>query len=255
MSMPAPFPQHSDFSDPADWLRATRLLDLGDPKLRIQALRITQMAHSDLQKAVAVHDFVKSLPFGCIAGFDHIPAAAVLRAGRGDCHTKGTLFVAMLRSLGVPARLRFVTLPGAFLKGVVEKPPETITHAIGEVLLQGHWWRTDTYVTDELLEGQAAQLLRQQDLRLGYGVHAQGRRYWDGKSHAHGQFFEGDAASMPLNDWDVAHDPEDFYANKAHPALHIGWIGRVKWMLGAVIVNRNAEQLRNRPSCSTGGEA
>lgn len=85
------------------WLMPTRLLDLDDPRLRTIALRVTQFVHSDTDKARAIHDFVKSLPFGCVAGFDHVPAAAVLRAGRGDCHTKGTLFVAMLRSVGISA--------------------------------------------------------------------------------------------------------------------------------------------------------
>ncbi|RYX95254.1 MAG: transglutaminase domain-containing protein [Comamonadaceae bacterium] len=246
--MPAAVPRPPEPGNPADWLGPTRLLDLGDPKLRIQALRITQMAHNDLQKAVAVHDYVKSLPFGCIAGFDHVPAAAVLRAGRGDCHSKGVLFVAMLRVLAIPARLRFVTLPGTFLKGIVDNPPDTITHAIGEVWLDGHWWRTDTYVADALLEGQATQLLQHQGRQLGYGVHVQGRHYWDGKSHAHGQFIDSDPASMPLGDWGVAHDPEDFYTRKADAALQVRWFGRVKWMLGAVIVNRSAEQLRQLPS-------
>ena len=40
-------------------LAKTRLLDLDDSKLRIQAVRITQLAASDNQKAVLVHDYVK----------------------------------------------------------------------------------------------------------------------------------------------------------------------------------------------------
>ena len=49
---------------PQDWRVATRLLDLDDPKLRIQALRITQLAPTDNQKAILIHDFVKAMPFG-----------------------------------------------------------------------------------------------------------------------------------------------------------------------------------------------
>ncbi|RZJ04634.1 MAG: transglutaminase domain-containing protein [Haliea sp.] len=190
---------------------------------------------------------MKSLPFGCVAGFDHVPAGAVLRIGRGDCHTKGTLFVAMLRSLGIPARLRFVTLPGAFLKGIVDSPYDTITHAIGEVWLQGAWVRTDTYVADSILEAQASQLLRQQGRRLGWGMHVQGSHYWDGKRHAHAQFHDSDAGSLPLQDWGVSHDPETFYASRPDAALQVGWLARMKWMFAAVLVNRAVEQLRNLP--------
>ncbi len=233
----------SSTDHPQDWVAATRLLDLDDPKLRIQAMRITQLATSETQKAVFVHDFVKSLPFGCVAGFDHVPAGAVLKAGRGDCHTKGTLFVAMLRSVGVAARLRFVTLSSAFLKGIIDVP-DTITHAVAEVYLDGRWVQTDTYVTDTLLETHAMQLLEQQGSQIGYGIHIRGNHFWDGRHAAHAQYTESDAASMPVHDWGVAHDPEHFYGSKDHEALKLGWLTRVKWMLAAALVNRRVEQLR-----------
>ncbi len=229
---------------PKDWVVPTRLLDLDDPKLRIQAMRITQLATSETQKAVFIHDYIKSLPFGCVAGFEHVPAAAVLKAGRGDCHTKGTLFVAMLRSVGVPARLRFVTLSSAFLKGIIDGTQNTITHAIGEVYLEGHWVQTDTYVTDSLLETRAAQLLEEQGGRLGYGIHLKGNHFWDGTHPAHAQFCTSDPDSHPLFDWGVAHDPEHFYSSKAHAELQQGWLTRVKWMLAAALINRRVEQIR-----------
>ena len=130
-------------------------------------MRITQLAATDVQKATLIHDFVKALPFGCVAGFDHVPAVSVLKTGHGDCHTKGTLFVALLRSAGVPARLRFVTLTGAFLHGIIDIGQSTITHAVGEVYLQERWIQTDTYVTDSILEAQAMTLLKQQEISAG----------------------------------------------------------------------------------------
>lgn len=66
-------------------------------------MQITQLAQTDTQKAVLIHDYVKSLPFGCVAGFEHVPAGAVLRSGRSDCHTKGSLFVALLPCVDLPA--------------------------------------------------------------------------------------------------------------------------------------------------------
>ena len=231
---------------PQDWLGPTSLLDLDDPKLRIQAMRVAQFAISDTQKAIFIHDHIKSLPFGCVAGFDHVPAVAVLKAGRGDCHTKGTLFVAMLRSVGVPARLRFVTLSSAFLKGILDVTQSTVTHAIGEVYLEGCWVQTDTYVTDSLLEAHAGVLLKTQGLSLGYGIHANGSQFWDGRHHAHAQYVQTDADSLPLRDWGVAHDPEYFYRDDAHEELQRGWLTRVKWMLAAALVNRRVEQIRTQ---------
>lgn len=229
---------------PAHWLGATRLLDLDDSKVRIQAMRLTQLAETDAQKAVLVHNFIKQMPFGCVARFDHATAGAVLRSNQGDCHTKGTLFVALLRCAGVPARLRFVTLTGAFLHGIIDVGDNPITHAIGEVFVGGRWVQTDTYVTDTELESEAAVLLRAHGRQVGWGIHIDGWRFWDGLQDAHGQFVPSDAASLPLRDWGVAHDPADFYGNQTHPDLGRSWLTRAKWMVAAGVVNRRTQQLR-----------
>lgn len=237
--------------EPQHWLGSTRLLDLDDPKLRIGAMRVTQLATSDTQKAVFVHDFVKALPFGCVAAFDHVPAAGVLRAGRGDCHTKGTLFVAMLRSVGVPARLRFVLLSSNFLKGIIDIPQGQITHAVAEVHLKGNWVQTDTYVPDEPFETRALTLLKERNELVGLGVHLHALRHWDGYHAANSQYCESDPASMPLRDLGVAHDPELFYSDKSNEEFQLGWLTRVKWMLAAAVVNRRVEQIRTLPALSS----
>jgi Transglutaminase-like superfamily len=157
-------------------------------KTSVQAGTDASQAAACLGSTVLIHDYIKSLPFGCVAGFGHVPAGQVLRSGRGDCHTKGTLFVALLRSAGLPARLRFVTLPSTFLRGIIDLGQNTITHAIGEVYLQDRWVQTDTYVTDAILEGRALALLQKENSILGYGVHASGKKYWDGQHDAHGQY-------------------------------------------------------------------
>lgn len=245
--LPADAPGDSPVGTIADWLGQTRLLDLDDSKLRIQTLRITQLAETDIQKATRIHDFIKSLPFGYVAGFDHVSAGAVLKSGRGDCHSKGTLFVAMLRCAGVPARLRFVTLTGAFLHGIIDVGQSTITHAVGEVYLQERWIQTDTYVTDSLLEAHAALRLGYANLSIGYGIHLNGSRFWDGRNHAHGQYADSDPSSMPLHDWGVAHDPEHFYSGQEHPQLHMSWLTRLKWMIAAGMINRRVHHVRAHP--------
>jgi transglutaminase-like putative cysteine protease len=96
------------------WLRETPQLDISSPKVRLWATQLTRDVNTVRGKAVALHDHVKTLPFGCIAQFTHTKASDVIRIGYGDCHTTGLLFVASLRAAKVPARLRFVTLPTRF---------------------------------------------------------------------------------------------------------------------------------------------
>ena len=230
--------------DASQWLGSTQLLDLNDPKLRIQALRITQLASSATQKALLIHDFVKSLPFGCVAAFDHVPAAAVLRVGRGDCHTKGTLFVALLRAAGVPARLHFVSLSSKFLAGIIDVPQENITHAIGEVYLAGRWVQTDTYVTDKQFEMRARNKLVEQGLKLGLGIHVNADQCWCGKKASHAQYSDRDPSSLPLEDLGVAHDPKYFYSDGSKQKRQLGWTTRLKWLLVAAVVNHRVEKIR-----------
>jgi hypothetical protein len=52
------------------------------------------------------------------------------------------------------------------------------------------------------------------------------------------------ASSLQVLDWGVAHDPAHFYANATHAALRHSFTVRVKWVLGAHIVNRKVEQIR-----------
>lgn len=230
--------------DPALWLGNSRLLDLDNSKLRLQAMRITQLASNDVQKAIRIHDFIKSLPFGCSVSAGHTSPAAVLKSGRGDCHSKGTLFVALLRCSKVAARLRFVSLSGAFLRGILDLKGTSITHAIGEVYLHGQWIQTDTYVADDALEAQALARLTLEGQLLGYGVHRQGRRYWSGLHTAHGQYALEDPSSLPLIDFGVSHDPEQFYANQPRLLDQDSWLTRAKWSIAARLINRRCRQLR-----------
>jgi transglutaminase-like putative cysteine protease len=115
------------------WLRETAQLDFNTVKLRIQATKLTQLCGDERAKAVAVHNYVKSLPLSFSPDFLHIRASEVARLGFGDCHTKGILFVALLRALGMPARLRFVASPVAFLAGFIGAPTASMSCALGEL--------------------------------------------------------------------------------------------------------------------------
>jgi Transglutaminase-like superfamily len=228
------------------WLRETTQLDISTSRVRILAAKLTQLVQTDRNKAVVIHDHVKTLPFGCVADFLHTKASDVIKLGYGDCHTKGVLFVALLRAAHIPARLRFVTLPSRFLTGLIDTGSETMTHAIAEVYLDTRWVQTDTYVVDAALNREARELLLAENNFQGYGVHSMADQDWTGFDHAYAQCAKGDPTSLPVVDWGVDHDPAHFYADASHAALRHSFTMRVKWMLGAQIVNRKVEKIRQR---------
>jgi Transglutaminase-like superfamily len=226
------------------WLRETAQLDVSASIVRLTATQLTRELKTHRSKAVALHDYIKNLPFGCTSQFLQIKASGVIRLGYGDCHTKGLLFVALLRAVGVPARLRFVTLPTRFLNGLIDTGSQTMTHAIAQVYLDTRWYQTDTYVVDAALSREARELLQAANARQGFGVHLQGDQDWNGFDDAHAQSSAHDASSLPVVDWGVAHDPAHFYADASHAALRHSFAMRMKWMLGAHRVNRKVEQIR-----------
>lgn len=226
------------------WTQPTEQLDIETSKLRILSQRLTQLHASERQRAIAIHDYVQRMPFGCVPDFRNMAASDAIVMGHGDCHTKGILFVALLRAAGLAARLRFVTMPTRFLSGLIDTGSATMTHAIGEVYIAGIWRQVDTYVVDVEFGNAARAKLIQQDRKLGYGVHLLGATHWDANGDAYGQSTPADPDSLPVVDWGVDDDVQSFYADEEHAALCHTFSLRVKWMLGAKLVNRKVAQIR-----------
>jgi hypothetical protein len=227
------------------WLRATRQLDTMSSRITKLVQSATGQLSDERSKAVALHDRVKTLLFGCSPDYSKLTASQVLDIGMGDCFTKGMLFVALLRAAQIPARLRFVSLPTAFLRGIIETEEATIMHAMAEVYLQGQWIVTDSYVPDHLLQAAARLKLRQEGKQLGYGIHSLGSQKWDGLQDASAQCHSEDPSSLPTVDWDMADDPESFYADPSHSELRRNFATRLKWRLAAPIVNKRVAALRD----------
>src|SRR5512133_1319613 len=121
------------------WLAETPQLDLSHPGIQLTALDLTHSFPGTRERAMAVHDFVRRVPFGAFSDISHVRASDVLRANRGDCHSKGVLFVALCRAAQVPARLNFLRITPRYLNGIFEQAPESLAHAVGQVLIEGSW--------------------------------------------------------------------------------------------------------------------
>src|SRR3954469_19319802 len=119
------------------WTCNTPTLQWDHPGIQIQVQKLTQLKRGEAAKAVACFEFVRSMPFAAEPDASSLTAPQVLRRRRGDAQTKALLFVAMLRALGIPARIRVVALAPAFLAGLVDTGGRPVSHAITEVCLGG----------------------------------------------------------------------------------------------------------------------
>eukprot|EP00878_Enallax_costatus_P012082 GHUV01012614.1.p1 GENE.GHUV01012614.1~~GHUV01012614.1.p1 ORF type:complete len:213 (+),score=35.98 GHUV01012614.1:559-1197(+) len=123
-----------------------------------------------------------------LSSADNLPASMVLQHGRGFCNPKSTLFVAMQRAAGIPARQHMVSINMNVLYGL--GPPTGVygDHALSEVYLNNRWLLVDSYTVDTQLYSVAKQAINQKGLAMGYGVHKGGSICWDGKSNSFVQY-------------------------------------------------------------------
>ncbi|APG45944.1 transglutaminase-like domain-containing protein [Phaeobacter porticola] len=101
----------------------------------------------------AAYDFVSNeILFGYNMS-DTRRASQVLADGYGQCNTKATLLMALLRGLGIPCRLHGFTIDKSLQRGVVPElvywmAPQNILHSWVEVRLDGRWINLEGFILD-----------------------------------------------------------------------------------------------------------
>jgi hypothetical protein len=167
---------------PQDWLGTTPLLDLDDTKLRLKARSIVQLCRTDRDKALAIYRFVKRLPYTKRVKLQYPTSRDVLEARGGDGDDKVTLLIALMRSAGIPARVRYMEMRGEMLRGLIPRATPA-ARPLAEFWL-GHWVRTDTYIFDAEYVAAALERLKANGWQCGWGIHINAQLLWDGKHDA-----------------------------------------------------------------------
>jgi len=107
---------------------------------------------------------------------DDIPASAVLADGYGQCNTKGTLLMALLRALGIPCRLHGFTIHKGLQRGVVPElayalAPDSILHSWVEVWHDDRWTNLEGFILDRPFLGALQERFgKTGDELCGYGA-------------------------------------------------------------------------------------
>lgn len=231
--------------DPSAWLDATPWVQSRDPRIVALARERTTGARSPVEAAVRLHDFVRDeIAFGFTGAFYRMTATDVLAARVGYCNTKATLFVALLRAAGIPARQRFVNISSRVLAGFVPTSATHVDHSYVEVFLEGRWVRTDSYVVDRALHERATAALARSGAALGFGVHANGTIRWDGRQDAFVQLVDdGRVPALTTRDYGVFTDTVAFY-DAGHGVNRVGWLQRPWLWIALLGVERRVEAFR-----------
>ena len=195
--------------EPAHWLGSTDLLDLDDDKLRMRANALTQLTKNEHERALAIFAYVKALLLAYRPRTRQDTPRQVLAARSGTTYGKSTLFVALLRLAGIPARIRMVQLHGNLLQGLYGGR-NVVNHPLVEVWLNSRWTRTDSHCFDAAYLEAARAALSQQGWDRGYCIVGAANNGWNGHADAFCSLVLDNPEHMPLADFGVYNDTQEF---------------------------------------------
>ena len=136
------------------YLRETPMLDYGSASIQALIHKHGWNELPETERVRAIYNYVRNeILFGYNID-DSIPASRVLAGGFGQCNTKGTLFMALLRPCGIPCRVHGFMIDKKLQKGamtgiVYRNAPQEILHSWVEVLLDGRWYELEGFILDK----------------------------------------------------------------------------------------------------------
>lgn len=136
------------------YLQATPMLDYQTESIRSLVESRGWGALNLFDKIGSAYDFVRNeINFGYNRS-DDLKASEVLNDGYGQCNTKGTLLMALLRSLGIPCRFHGFTIDNQLQKGAIPAyliplAPKYILHSWVEVYYEDKWVDLEGFILDQ----------------------------------------------------------------------------------------------------------
>jgi transglutaminase-like putative cysteine protease len=231
-------------------LSKTPLLDFDHPRVRQIVAERGWRQLSEAERIGAVYDYVRErVPFGYNAA-DDVPASAVLADGFGQCNTKTTLLMALLRAAGIPCRFHGATIDKRLQKGLVPTllypiAPASIVHSWAEVRFEDRWIGLEGVILDApYLDGLRATVGRRHGPFLGYGVGTED--LGDPPVTWRGADTSIQATGID-HDYGVFANPDEFYAQ--HGSNFSGARRLLFRYVVRTAMNRKVDALRARGPC------
>lgn len=136
------------------YLEETNLLNFSDKKIQDLVNKKQWLSLPPVERVKSIYNFVRDdILFGYNIG-DNIPASEVLADGYGQCNTKATLLMALLRACKLSNRVHGFTIDKALQKGAISGiaytlSPKNILHAWVEVYINDAWYTLEGVILDK----------------------------------------------------------------------------------------------------------
>lgn len=201
-------------------LRPTqKLADYDDPLVLETAEHLIEGETTVQRKLASLFYYVRDqIKFRFPLEGDLVKASETIKSEGGQCNTKGTLFLALCKAAGIPARLHFSLIDKKIQKGFFAGPiywllPKNISHSWLEVLVDGKWRRIDSYINDQPLHEAAVRELKRRGWQIGFSV-ALGNGESSPEFNLDEEHFEQMGAVT--DDHGVWDEPAEYYASEKY---------------------------------------
>ena len=158
------------------YLRETQMLDYSNNSIQDLIKKRGWKRLDEYHRLKEIYNFVRDeILFGYNVD-DNIAASRVLADGYGQCNTKGTLFMALLRSCGIPCRVHGFTIDKKLQKGamtgfVYKRAPQNVLHSWVEVYFEEKWYELEAFILDKKYLNKLQELNPEcKGAFCGYGV-------------------------------------------------------------------------------------
>lgn len=200
---------------------------------------------SEYEKIGSIYNFVRDeILFGYNIS-DRISASQVLADGYGQCNTKGTLFMALLRAVKIPCKVHGFTINKILQKGamtgfVYKNAPTDIFHSWVEVYYKDGWLELEGFILDKKYI-QSLQSIKRYCTGdfCGYGVAVKDFKNptidWNGGN----TYIQSEGIT---NDFGVYESPDELL--KEHSQQISGVKEFLYKNLGRHLMNRNVKKIR-----------
>lgn len=232
-----------------EYLQATTLLNYNHETIQQLIDKRRWKNLGEKEKIKSIYDFVRDEIFFGYNKSDDIPASQVLKDGCGQCNTKSTLLMALLRAVGVSCRFHGFTINKALQKGAISGlwyffAPANIVHSWVEVKYNGRWCNLEGVIIDKQYLSNLQQTFKSKNgVFCGYGV------FTDNFENPQIDWDENDTYIQKLGinqDFGIFNNPDEFY--KLHRQELSPFKLFVFNLITRNIMNNNVQKIRQKSS-------
>ena len=227
------------------YLKETPMLDYSAATVQALVKKRHWAGLPPFERILQVYNFVRDEILFGYNTCDTLPASQVLAQGYGQCNTKGTLLMALLRAVGIPCRVHGFTIDKVLQKGamtgfVYQNAPADIFHSWVEVYYENTWYELEGFIIDrQYLTALQAKNSSCDGPFCGYGVAVKSLQHpvidWGGNN----TYIQSEGINHDFGVYDSPDELLNAHGQAMGPAKEF-----LYRHLGRHLMNRNVKKLR-----------